>query len=909
MDSFETQNAAEWQPVGHKKRKPPPSRYEPSPSNTPRNQPRCRTHTSVIPSTSQREDILIDLGEPDEQPLPKTRVSSSNPFASLASEESSFSANSTPIHGRIGVLSPLKSAAPIGADDQAKQEVPAKNVVSRTSTPTKQPRTANDFDDLDGLDPSFFFTPPSKPLLPSSKNSIVNGQQESGPISPLDQGVPSMKREEDEAWFEAQLDKSTPPSTAQPKGTDKSRQHFQQSGQLIYPLGTPVVASYRGRESRSPGSRGNTRSRGTPRGRGGRHAHSGRQGSPSNVSQRSTYNFSGSEDSVLNQNSTRGRGDGNRGFRGQGIYKQSKADPVGKNMPSVWRKFRNGNMVQLLVHGTKEAVDEASKLIKEWISEILKMQRSTSKWAKVWSFNHKAERRLRKRLLKDEERAKYRQAISEGETLTYSTEFVWPLPKEPEQILGMNYEALDPIRMNCECYITCEKVPRTIFRIQGNNENKMRKALERMQRLPAEWYAKMFEAEPFVILDIPYAFDPDDLPPVIKVPYRLPRPLLAPTSAKEDGVTFRFKGPHQFHQAPYLEPKDSPAGKLLEAVSETTRHARYFRNMLKLHLHLGTFAARKTQLPDIDKDTYSFLSFSEMMEEHEKMGAKASMEIGDLIVERHVLARCFEASHILAPQDVWTYKLSDVQPVYCATFEIANPAGQAGDLVLDVELSADDGVTSVVSKRWSQLAKGKMEPRRLLDGNIIDLQNGGLTWHLGLDEFIPVDEHAAHDLSGGHNFVIYRSREDRLIKVPIKGEWVVEVSHVGKTTIGTDGQQTQFEPRWTFSISNNHWNKLLSSNTRADIGQVASWGHGNPGNLLFPLNPDSSALTGVARQDDELSSEGSYREDNNVDTSSPEERDDAHEEQPSLQNFEQLLNLLRTLTDVVVGNPHLDHFQ
>lgn len=613
------------------------------------------------------------------------------------------------------------------------------------------------------------------------------------------------------------------------------------------------------------------------------------------------------------------------------------------HIDQVWRKFKNGNMVQLLVHGTNEAVDEASKLIKEWISEILKMQRSTSKWAKVWSFNHKAEKRLRKRLLKDEERAKYRQAISEGEVLTYSTEFVWPLPKEPEQILGMNYEALDPIRMNCECYITCEKMSRTIFRIQGNNENKMRKALERMQRLPAEWYAKMFEADPFVILDIPYLFDPDDLPPVIKVPYRLPRPLLAPTPAKEDGVTFRFKGPHQLHQASYLAAKDSPAGKLLEAVSETTRHARYFRNMLKLHLHLGTFAARKTQLPDIDKDTYSFLSFSEMMEEHEKMDAKATMEIGDLIVERHVLSRCFEASHILAPQDVWTYKLSDVQPVYCATFEIANPAGQAGDLVLDVELSADDGVTNVVSKRWSQLAKGKMEPRRLLDGNIIDLQNGGLTWHLGLDEFIPVDEHglspdyrvfpgtlsldttAAHDLLGGHNFVVYRSREDRSIKVPIKsvrqkrcwrfntlairGEWVVEVSHVGKTTIGTDGQQTQYEPRWTFSISNNHWNKLLSSNTRADIGQVANWGHGNPGNLLFPLNPDSSALTGVARQDDELSSEGSDHEDNNVNTDSPEELDDAHEEKPSLQNFEQLLNLLRTLTEVVVGNPHLDHFK
>ncbi|KAL1622761.1 hypothetical protein SLS54_004781 [Diplodia seriata] len=599
---------------------------------------------------------------------------------------------------------------------------------------------------------------------------------------------------------------------------------------------------------------------------------------------------------------------------------------------------RDKKTAQLEIYGSKEAVTEAEKLIKEWLREI-RSDLGDALWAKVWGFDKKAAKKLRKRLLRDAERRKYRQTIVGGEVLAHSAQFVWPLPKEPEQVLGVNFEALDPIRMDCECYITCERGSRTIFRIQGNDEWKVGEALKRLQCLPAEWHAKKFEAESFVILDISCAVDPDDLPPVIKVPYHLPRPLAAPTASTNDAVTFRFEYPLQPHQVTQAPTEDSPAGKLLAAVVETTQHARYFRNSLKLHLHLGTFAARKTHQPNINGNTaYSFPAFAEMIEEHDAMDSKVSMEIGDSIVERHVLTRCFEASHILAPQDPFTLNLSDVQPVYCATFEIANPAGQAGDLVLDIELAADSSGTTIVSKTWSQLAKGKTEPRKLLDGSIISLQNGGLSWHLGMDEFVAFDERglspdyqlfpntltldiaAASNLSSGHDFVVYRNRPDRILKVPLKsvrqkrcwrfntrgsrGEWVLEVSHVGKTTIGTDGQQTPFEPRWTFSVSNNNWDRLLASNSRAEIGQVANWGPGDPANLLFPMNPDNSAPLGVARQDDDASSEESEDEyDNKLDIASPEESGDALDEPPSLQNFEQLLDLLRTLTDVAIGKP------
>ncbi|OJD37695.1 dna polymerase v family and armadillo-type fold domain-containing protein [Diplodia corticola] len=1053
MDSFESQNAAEWQSVTRKKKNHHSSRPEPPSSHPSRVQPQHRTHAPTIrnagvtPTVSAGSsapalnrprpagDVLIDLASSDEQPTRKTPINWSNPFASLAFGEPASPANSAPIRNR-----------------HDKQHVSGGSTVNGTLIQKiHSRRTSSNLDDLIELDPSFSQTPSSAGLPTSpGESAITDGPPRQSSTRRLDEDVPLFKREEDEAWFKAQSDKDTAPAMSQTVSGNTYRHHFERPGQLIYPVGMPATPSYRGRASSQ--TRGDRRghSRDEPRSRGGQHTHGERRESRSHVSQRSSQSYSGSEGTPgtafqqsRGKSSTRGHGyspRGSHGLRGRSTHtdfssvamrgnsssirkvarespcamsdwpeetslaakvvgaiesdekvqslavyhdttattewrkkgmrpgrvfalpkhinlagqsfdKNSSSKPAiarpaeiamitNTHIDQVWGPHKQTKTAKLLIYGSDEAVTEAVKLIIEWLREIeISARAGGEMWAKVWGYNPKAERKLRKRLLRDEERRKYRQTISEGEVLAHSAHFIWPLPKEPEQVLGMNFEALDPIRMNCECYITCERSFRTILKIQGNVEQKVKEAADRLQCLPVEWDAKRFEAEPFVILDTPYAFDPDDLPPVSMVPYRFPRQLAAHPASTHDAFTFRFQHKLQQHQAPYAASEDSPAGKLLEAVVNTTKHARYFRNFLKLHLHLGTFAARKYFERDINETTYSFPVFAEMMEEPDRMDAKVSKEIGDPIVERHILTRCFESSHILAPQDAWTLSLSDVQPVYCATFEIANPAGQAGDFILDVELVADASGTDIVSKSWSQLAKGKSEPCKLLDGSIISLENGGLAWNLEMEEYMTVDERglspdyhlfpntlrldtaAANDLTSGHDFIVYRRSKDRIVKVPIKsvrqkrcwrfntigsmGEWVVEVAHVGKTTIGNDGQQIPYEPRWTFNVFNNSWDKLLTSNSRTEIGRAAKWGSGDSANLLFPMNPDNSALSGVAQQDDEVSSEGSEAEDDNrLNDADPEELDNLSDEPPSLQNFEQLLDLLRALTNVAVGKPH-----
>ncbi|KAH7028343.1 hypothetical protein B0J12DRAFT_789872 [Macrophomina phaseolina] len=617
---------------------------------------------------------------------------------------------------------------------------------------------------------------------------------------------------------------------------------------------------------------------------------------------------------------------------------QEIAIATGTYINPIWGNYKGSKTVKLLFYGTPEATESARKLVSDWIQEL--KDQSDEKWAKVWAYNTHDEKRLRKRLIKNTERQRYCKALTENDQVpTYSLTFPWPLKREPEKVLGPNYEALDPIRMDCQSWVAREKHPGpAIFKIQGHEEGRVQDALKRMQNIPRSFDAKIFEVEPFTIIDVPPS-DSKKFPPVIRIPYHPPRPLKDPSDKMEGGLTFQFKYPltDTWALQDVTEPDDFPddsledplALQLLNKVIETTQHARYFNGLLRMNIHLGTFVAQKAWDVDIGNNAYKYFTFADMIKGSEKMEARVSAEIGDPIMESHVLARCFEGKKILAPQDPWTRRLSAVKPIYAATFEIATTLGQ-GDLILDVELSCEGGTTNVLSKRWYRLRENKSEPRKLLDGSILNLENG-LAWQIRLDQYVPVDElnlsrdyyifpdtltldiNAAEDLEN-HNFVVYRSRHDRVLQVPIQsvrqkrlwrfntkaGEWVVEVGKVDKTVFIHGQPQCVFEPRWTLNLSHNKWDELLALNKRIEVGQSAAWGRGNPANLLFPRNQDMSFITGLARQDMEESDDESEQENDDQENSAGDKEDrDTPEEQASVQSFQDLLDLLRQLADLV----------
>lgn len=613
---------------------------------------------------------------------------------------------------------------------------------------------------------------------------------------------------------------------------------------------------------------------------------------------------------------------------------QEIAIATGTFIDPIWGSYKDTKTAKLIIYGTTEAASSAKKLVFDWIREL--KDKSDDKWAKVWAYNKQDERRLRKQLKKNTERQIYRRVLMEDDQVPlFSINFAWPLDKEPEKILGPNYEALDPIRMDCQSWITREKRPGpAIFRIQSQAQEKLQDALKRMQHIPRSYEAKIFEMEPFAIIDVPQLLDSEELPYVMRIPYYPPQPLYDPPTKTDGGKTFRYKHPLPGTFAPQnITTEESPAAQLLCAITETTQHCKYFRGLLRMQIHLGTFVAQKTLKADVDDNTYTYTRFADMVEHLDKMNARVSAEIGDPIVESRALTRCFEGKEILAPQDAWTRELSDVKPVYAATFEIATPQGQ-GDLLLDVELAYEGGVSTLLSKRWYRLRENQPEPRKLLDGNILKLENG-LAWHIGLEQYIEVDEknlsqeyyifpdtltldiHAAEDYDC-HNFVIYRSRNDRILQLPIKsvrqrrlwrfnaiaGEWVVEVGKVDKTVFAQGQPQVLFEPRWTLNVYHNKWDELLAFSKHIEVGQAADWGRANAADLLFPQNLDTSILTGLARQemDDSDDDDSDFEEDERKSDISKEEDDDAPEDPPSIKNFEDLLDFLRQLTDLVCGN-------
>ncbi|KAL1646883.1 hypothetical protein SLS58_003018 [Diplodia intermedia] len=385
MDSFESKDAAEWLSISPKNDDPQSSAHEPSSSHSSRNQLRFRTHNPTIgnaevfrtmPASSPgpalhqsriKRDVLIDLDPLEEQPKPKAPFACSNPFASLASEGSTSSAESTPIRDRHGTNSPVVLRTPVHTVPLGKQEVSGGNIANETLIQKGHSRASSShFDGLTGLDPSFF-VPSSAGLHPSSSESVMTeGPPGQTLISLLDEDVPPLKRQEDEAWFKAQSGKGTAPSVSQPPSGDTSRSHFEQLGQLIYPIGTPATPSYRDRTSPpdrgSP--RGGPRNRGGPRSRGGQRVRGGRHGSHSHAPQRSTYSYSGSEDTSgtvfkqpRGQASTRGQGyspRGSRGPRGRGSYAQSHSRPAGQNAPFVRDSMRENS------HASSDQSEEIS---------------------------------------------------------------------------------------------------------------------------------------------------------------------------------------------------------------------------------------------------------------------------------------------------------------------------------------------------------------------------------------------------------------------------------------------------------------------------------------------------------------------------------------------------------------------
>jgi hypothetical protein len=124
------------------------------------------------------------------------------------------------------------------------------------------------------------------------------------------------------------------------------------------------------------------------------------------------------------------------------------------------------------IWGAPVAVDATVEDIRAWIEDWQSSRKSnkSSKFAKVVSLTPGLQDRAEKQWQREVKKHRFRQFPPPDKGFEAIGSFHWPTNEyRPEEILGSSYEALDPIRMDCKCYVVFDK-EQGLFRVMGKSD-------------------------------------------------------------------------------------------------------------------------------------------------------------------------------------------------------------------------------------------------------------------------------------------------------------------------------------------------------------------------------------------------------------------------------------------------------
>ena len=209
-------------------------------------------------------------------------------------------------------------------------------------------------------------------------------------------------------------------------------------------------------------------------------------------------------------------------------------------------------------------------------------------------------------------RQKYRMYPKPSSAFGAIGTFHWPVQEyRPDQVLGANYEALDPIRMECSCYVV--HVPeRSIFQIMGKAED-VQKGLLRLRKTCFQITARQIAPVRRYLLHLP---EDSDVPKRI-VLSQYERPLIASggqSTAAMPGCSIHGEGEGTGEQIT----KTCNESRVRALILTTLPKLRYYRASMKLRIRLGTFLA--TTFKKAQNNTYTLADYEQMIAESQFTG-------------------------------------------------------------------------------------------------------------------------------------------------------------------------------------------------------------------------------------------------------------------------------------------------
>jgi hypothetical protein len=136
--------------------------------------------------------------------------------------------------------------------------------------------------------------------------------------------------------------------------------------------------------------------------------------------------------------------------------------------------------VEFGVWGAPVNVQKAKHAIVGWLNSAARAGRS-SNWAKIYSLTPAQRDEAERQWRRDVQKEKYRQHPPFDMPHHSIGHFHWPDDEEcrPDEVWGKSYEALDPIRMGCDCYVVWI-ADELAFRVMGQIED-VKCALQRIR--------------------------------------------------------------------------------------------------------------------------------------------------------------------------------------------------------------------------------------------------------------------------------------------------------------------------------------------------------------------------------------------------------------------------------------------
>lgn len=134
------------------------------------------------------------------------------------------------------------------------------------------------------------------------------------------------------------------------------------------------------------------------------------------------------------------------------------------------------------IWGSGKDAEATRKAIVGWIEGMMgpKKASSASKFAKLASMTPTLRVRAENRWKREVQRQRFRQHPPLDVAFGAIGTFHWPVKEyAPHEILGANYEPLDPIRIDCSCYVVWKK---NAFQVMGRNMDKVKAALLRLRQ-------------------------------------------------------------------------------------------------------------------------------------------------------------------------------------------------------------------------------------------------------------------------------------------------------------------------------------------------------------------------------------------------------------------------------------------